>query len=609
MSSPNSYDFIVVGGGTSGLVVAARLSENPEHSVLVVEAGSNHNEDPRVKTPGLFETLKGTELDWDFQSRPQPALRGRTVKLNQGKALGGSSAINAFVFVPPAKSCIDSWEALGNDGWNWESLQPYFSKAYTSPPPVNAEGRKLLGIDIPTSAATGSIQTSFPGNHTDTLRRVWADTFAAKQLQMSSDPFVNPSVGSFSCLASIHPETKERSDSVSAYYQPVKDRGNLHVLTKAEALKVLFDETETGGPIRASGVKYKHGGSTFEVHASKEVILAAGALQSPKLLELSGIGDAKLLQSLGIDVVIDLPAVGENLQDHAVSSICFEVQDSVKTLDALLRQEPEALAQAMEDYGTSRTGPLSHVGVTTYAYLPVRSPDGQKVIEQVLSDNRPSRREDTSSARDLAYFKIAEKALLDSKAPTAAYLTIPTQTPQSAGFLGDPSRGPLPGKFLTIGAMLSHPLSRGTVHIQSSDSSVPPVIDPRYLTNPVDMAVLAQHMLEIESIASASSFSKILKLPLRYGNPASQFSSTEAAKDYLRDSVISMWHIGCTCAMLPRAKGGVVSSDLKVYRVENLRVVDASALPTISTANPQATVYAFAERAADLIKEAWVSVP
>jgi choline dehydrogenase-like flavoprotein len=154
--------------------------------------------------------------------------------------------------------------------------------------------------------------------------------------------------------------------------------------------------------------------------------------------------------------------------------------------------------------------------------------------------------------------------------------------------------------------MLSRPLSRGTVHIQSNNSSAPPTIDPRYLTNPIDMEVLAQHMLAIEGIASAPLFSKLLKSPLRRGNPASHLISTEAAKQYLRDNVISMWHVGCTFAMLPKAKGGVVSSDLRVYGVENLRVVDASALPAISTANLQATVYGFAERLSD-IKEAWGS--
>ncbi|KAI0389771.1 oxidoreductase [Xylariaceae sp. FL0594] len=586
MASRVTYDFVIIGGGTSGLVVAARLSENPAYNVLVLETGSDHSADPRVQIPALFETLKGTDLDWDFKSTPQAALGGRTIDLNQGKALGGSSAINAFVFVPPTKALIDSWEALGNEGWNWDSLQPYFSKAYTCPPAVDAQTAKQLGIGKWTATntdATGPLQTSFPAE------------------------FTHPtSAGAFSCLATIHPETKERSYSVSAYYKPIKDRANLHVLTNAQVMKILFDETEDGGgEIRATGVQYTHQGTASVVQASKEVILAADALQSPKILELSGVGDAKLLRGLGIDVILDLPAVGENLQDHTVSIICFEVNDGVETLDALLRQEPDTLAQAMRDYGTSRTGRMAHVGVTSYAYLPVRSSDGRDAIKRALAAYHTPGESGLSSARERAYFEITEKALLEGTDATAAYLTVASQTPQSAARFSELSGRPLPDNYLNIGAMLSHPLSRGTVHIRSGDYTAQPEIDPGYLTNAVDVEVLAQHVLDIEAnIANAPLFrEKVLKAtPTHRHDP---LASAEEAKAYLRENAIGMWHLGCTCAMLPRDKGGVVAPDLKVYGIKNLRVVDASALPTISTANLQATVYAFAERATDIAKGAW----
>ncbi|OTA66586.1 GMC oxidoreductase [Hypoxylon sp. EC38] len=582
MTPEGHYDFVVIGGGTAGLVVAARLSEDPNQHVLVLEAGADYTEDPRVKTPALYETLKNTEADWGFESQAQSALNGRSINMNQGKALGGSSAINAFVFVPPAKGLIDSWESIGNEGWNWETLQKYLTKAYTSPP-TDQSNRVTLGIEewaTTNNAAKGPIQTSFSGNITHPIRQAWAETFTAVGYCMKDDPFMNPSVGAFSCLASIHPETRERSFSA-----------NLYILTNAEI----------SNPVRAIGVQYKHEGKIKIVNLAKEVILAAGTLQSPKILELSGVGNPTLLNKYGIDIVVDLPAVGENLHDHAV---CKEVD----TLDALARQEPEALTEAMREYAAHKTGPLSHVGVTTYAYLPIveyLTAEGQKKLRKLLDQNRPPVTEGVRNARDRAYYEVAEKFLLDPNQPTGAYLSVAAQSVHPVDAATDSPQGPVAGKFISIGAMLTQPLSRGTVHIQSNDPSCAPSIDPRYLSNPVDMDVLANHMLYIETIARSSSLNRLLKQPLKHRDPASELADLDAAKRYLRTSMISMWHMAGTCAMLPKGKGGVVDKDLVVYGVQNLRVVDSSAIPIISTANLQATVYAFAERASDLIKEAW----
>ncbi|OTA81613.1 putative GMC oxidoreductase [Hypoxylon sp. CO27-5] len=608
MSPEEHYDFVVIGGGTAGLVVAARLSEDPNQHVLVLEAGADYTEDPRVKTPALYETLKNTEADWGFKSQAQAPLNGRSINMNQGKALGGSSAINAFVFVPPSKGIVDAWESLGNEGWNWETLQKYLTKAYTSPP-TDRSNRVTLGIEkwaTTNNAAKGPIQTSFSGNITHPIRQAWVETFTAVGYCMKDDPFINPSVGAFSCLASIHPETRERSYSASAYYNPVKDRRNLHVLTNAEVVQILFNQMSN--PVRATGVQYKHEDKIKTVSLAKEVILAAGALQSPKILELSGVGNPTLLNKYGIDVVVDLPVVGENLHDHAVCSIGFEAIEEVDTLDALARQEPEALTEAMREYAAHKTGPLSHVGVTTYAYLPIveyLTAEGQKKLRKLLDQNRPPVTEGVSNARDRAYYEVAEKILLDPNQPTGAYLSVAAQSVLPVDTATDSPQGPVAGKFISIGAMLTQPLSRGTVHIQSNDPSCAPSIDPRYLSNPVDMDVLANHMLYIETIARSSSLNRLLKQPLKRRDPASELTDLDAAKRYLRTSMISMWHMAGTCAMLPKEKGGVVDKDLVVYGVKNLRVVDSSAIPIISTANLQATVYAFAERAADLIKEAW----
>ncbi|RYP01428.1 hypothetical protein DL764_006221 [Monosporascus ibericus] len=593
----DSYDFVVVGGGTAGLVVASRLSEDPTQRILVLEAGSDHTEDPRVQTPAFYEALMGSEADWAFRSEAQPNLNGRSVSLNQGKALGGSSAINAHVFVPPAKSLIDAWQALGNDGCNWETFQKYYTKAFTAPA-VERGLEKSLGIGEWTSmnqSAKGPIQVSFSGDLSHPIREAWAETFKAIGYHMREDPNINASVGSFSCLASIHPEKKVRSYAASAYYGPVKNRENLHVLTKAVVEKVIIEDSVSK---KAVGVQYRLNNEVKVATSCKEVIIAAGALQSPKLLELSGIGDATLLTTYGIKVVKDIPEVGENLQDHLVCSIGFEAVDDLNTLDDLVRQDPDALRQAMQEYAANQSGLLTSVGVTTYAYMPIIPEQGQKRVKDLLRENKPL----PGRRQGQAYYEVAEKALLDPKEPSGAYLTVAGQAILPVDPKSNSPQGPVPGKYITIGAMLSQPLSRGCVHISSANIADNPIIDPNYLSNPVDLEVLAYHMLYLETIATSPPFRNLLKHPINRRDPASHLTNVESAKRYIRTSAISMWHMAGTCAMLPRERGGVVNTALKVYGVDGLRVVDSSAIPLVSTANLQATVYAFAERAADLIK-------
>jgi choline dehydrogenase-like flavoprotein len=432
---------------------------------------------------------------------------------------------------------------------------------------------------------------------------------------MAHDPFLESSVGAFSSLASIDPVTKQRSYATTAYYHPIKDRANLQVLTGARVMKIGFEKASPLAPIRATVVQYEQGGELRTAAVAKEVILAAGAFQSPKVLEISGIGDAKLLAKHGIDVVQDLPGVGENLQDHIFASIGYRARDDLETLDALARQEPDAINEAMQEYTSNRSGVLTSVGVYTCAYLPVPA-QGQQQMRELLRENVPPNTSSGSSSSSSsqpalarAQHDIAERMLLDPQAPSGAYITVMSQTPRPI----DPEAGPptepaaVPGKFLTIGAMLAHPLSRGSVHIQSNNPLTDPTIDPRYLSHPLDKEVLARHLLHIETLAESAPLARLLQQPLsrRDAELTSRLADLDDAKRYLRATGTTMWHPAGSCAMLPRELGGVVDAQLRVYSVPNLRVVDASAIPMISTANLQATVYAFAERASDLIKETW----
>lgn len=238
------------------------------------------------------------------------------IGLNQGKALGGSSALNAHVFVPPSKGVIDSWEVLGNPGWNWDTLKGYFAKSYTTPAAAHdAKAREALAIENwpRVNDAKGPIQTSF-GNEVHPVRKAWAEAFLARGQYTACDPFVQCSVGAFSCLSSISPQGT-RSYSASAYYKPAEPRGNLHVLTNAYVEKILVEKgIHDSSSTRAVGVQYNLDGAVKIASANKEVILAAGAFQSPKILQLSGIGPTELLQRCHIDVTTDLPGVGQNLQ-------------------------------------------------------------------------------------------------------------------------------------------------------------------------------------------------------------------------------------------------------------------------------------------------------
>ncbi|KAI9034969.1 GMC family oxidoreductase [Aspergillus affinis] len=595
------YDFVVIGGGTAGLVVASRLSEDPSTSVLVLEAGADLTADPRVNIPIFYAALLGSDADWKFHSSPQPGLNGRVLGLNQGKALGGSSSLNAHVFVPPFKGVVDSWEALGNPGWNWSMLKDYFLKTYSSPT-VAQDAKEGLAIDDwpELNEAKGPIQTSF-GNKTHPIRKAWAELFRSRGQYNAGDPFIYSSVGSFSCLASIDSEGK-RSNSASAYYKPVELRQNLHVLTNSFVERVLFDESK---PPRSIGVQYSLDSASKTVQARSEVILAAGAFQSPKILQLSGVGGAELLEKHGIGIVMNLPGVGQNLQDHMISYTAFQAKAELETKDSLVRQEPEALGQAMQEYTATQSGPLASLGVHTYAYLPLPSPD-RSALQTLFTNHAPENSQEHRATR--AYYDIAKTTVLDSKQPSAAYLSALGQTNYAKDLNDETIPTASPGKFVTLGVMLSQPLSRGSVHITSINPETPPIIDPGYLSNPLDLEVIARHLLVINNLAESPQLGELLEQPLKFRDPAADFQGDlDAAKKYVRENLVSMWHFAGTCSMLPRERDGVVDSNLRVYGIEGLRVVDASAIPLVSTANLQATVYAFAERAADLIKQDWKS--
>jgi choline dehydrogenase-like flavoprotein len=633
-SSSDSFDYVIVGGGAAGLVLAARLTEDPQIHVLVLEAGEDLTADPRVNVPAMWVQLAGSEADWRFKTSPQKALAGREMEFPQGRLLGGSSALNTMLFVVSSKSNIDMWAELGNQGWDWASLSKSLEKVYS-----------LHSTSSPSSGkGTGTIQASIPEEDSK-WPQVWRNTIASLGFPAENEPLSDSVYGAISYPESIDPKSKTRSYSVSAYLGPAKSRPNLTVWTSALVEKVLFSSSgaEDGQPA-ATGVQYTSvkDGQTLtgqKVVARKEVILSAGAINSPRILELSGVGDAARLESLGIPVVVDNPFVGENLQNHTVIPLSFETAtgagEGLETIDALSRQDPAALGAAMEAYGR-QAGPFSRSNSNVQAQMPfpnISTEAGKRDLEQVLSSALQATAGEGSSAMSPkvkpdyeAAMKSYVKSVLESPTKSSAvYMAVPGW----ASYNPDGSWAPIPAgneTYFSIPVLLNHPLSRGSVHVTKSSASLSGTktsttgpaelgleIDPNYMSHPLDVEILARHVQFVESVVAATAgplatclkqTSDAKRSPALPAGPAAFAGEKglERARAYVRDTTVGAFHWTSSCSMLPREKGGVVDSQLRVYGCRNLRVCDASIFPLVTSANTMATVYAVAEKGAEIIK-------
>ncbi|KAI1391661.1 glucose-methanol-choline oxidoreductase-like protein [Hypoxylon trugodes] len=607
------YDFVIVGGGTAGLVVASRLTEDSSISVLVLEAGENTTQDPRIAVPGMWPAVLGTDLDWDFLTVPQENLNGRQVGHPQGRGLGGSSALNAEVFVPPSAAGFDAWESFGNPRWNWKGLEPYFRKSHTIVKPNEGVVKKLdiAWVDSPENGTNGPIQVSFPRVVDDPLPGAWVETMKGLGYGLTGNPFSGKAMGGWNIPWSIDPESGTRSYAASAYYGPASSRSNLEVLIGATVSRVWLEDSSGGSGITARGVSFKaKDGHEHQVSASREVILAAGVFQSPKILELSGIGDKALLEKHGIKTRINNPNVGENLQDHMLVGVSFEAAEGVMTGDELVRQEPSVIQAVAQMYEEQKTGPLASGSVLSLAYMPIMSqllenlePNLQSSLDTAIKRSA----ELPMSELERQQFDFLKSNLLSSSEhdSSAIMFLLPVQVnmnngPKQNGMMRDPK----PGNFISLGISPLHPFSRGTSHISSSNPLAPPSIDPRYLSHPLDIEVYARHLMGVEIVAKSSPLSNYLKPGSRRAQPGdARVDTLEKAKKYIREGAMTCNHPVGTCAMLPREKGGVVDPRLKVYGVEGLRIVDGSIMPMVPRANTQSSVYAIAEKAVDLIKE------
>ncbi|GAM85289.1 hypothetical protein ANO11243_032930 [Dothideomycetidae sp. 11243] len=576
------YDVVIVGGGTSGCVLANRLSEDPNVSVLVLEAGEDRSDDGRVYTPGLAgSVLDNAQFDWQYVSEPSPCMNDRRIKHPRGRVIGGTSAINSLAIIYPSVAGIDAWAELGNDGWDWKTLAPYFLKFQTIVPP-SEEVKKQVNIihsDEIIQRSSGPIQTSFP-LHVTTLHKAWIDTFHNLGLENLRDPLDGHAVGGHTSTCHITGDRHERSHAGVAYLDPVLHRKNLTVYTNAVVHRLTMDRESSKA--RVHGVVYSQHGVLRRVVAKREVVLTAGTFNTPQILELSGIGDPNILRQLGIDLVLANPAIGDNLQDHIRPGISFEVTDDIP------ERKPMTDHEARKLYEEHRSGPLAENAAFSFSYTPLvpfLDPEEHKKLKSLLDRHL----EDDSSCSPFIRKRntFIRKAIESADEATAV------------SFL---SRKPLvdseDGNFVTLNSMLSHPFSTGTVHIISTDPHAKPKVDFNYYSHPLDVEIHARHVQVLEKLAKTEPLASYIKpggkrLPKEH--PA---DTLDSAKDLARAYATTNYHPCGTCSL-----GAVVDSRLNVKGVKNLRIVDASIMPIIPRGNIIATVYAVAERAADIISE------
>ena len=526
------FDFIVVGAGSAGCVLANRLSADGKHTVALIEAGGKDSS-PWIHIPvGYFKTMGNPNTDWMYATQPDPGINGRSINWPRGKVLGGSSSINGLLYVRGQAEDYDGWRQLGNTGWGWEDIAPLFKRSET----WEDGGDALRGDHGPLQVSNSRLKRE--------VVDAWIESAVAAGYPKNEDynGADQEGVGYFQLTA----KDGRRCSSAVAYLRPAMSRSNLTVLTKTAARKLVFDGKRVTG-LEVTGVD-----GTSTITARREVVLSAGALASPQLLMVSGIGAPDELKSHGIDVVADIKGVGKNLQDHLQARPVFKVKvPTVNTeLGSLLKQ-----AMMGVEYLVKRTGPMTMAASLGQGFLKTRedlaTPDIQFHVQPWSADK--------------------------------------------------PSEGPHKFSAFTASVLQLRPESAGHLELRSASMNDYPDIHPNYLATKTDCDTIVEGIKIARRIAEIEPLKGIVSQEHAPGDGVGK-DDDDAILNWARDTATTIYHPTGTCKMGSDPMA-VVDARLKVHGIDGLRVADASIMPIIVSGNTNAPTIMIGEKASDMILE------
>ena len=525
------FDYIIVGAGTSGCLLANRLSADSKTKVLLLEAGGK-DDYFWIRVPvGYLFTMNNPRTDWCFSTEESTGLNGRSLNYPRGKVLGGCSSINGMIYMRGQARDYDHWRQLGNSGWGWDEALKYFKRS---------EGH-VLGEN---QMHGGNGEWRVEGQRLsweilDAFRDAAAETGIPNTTDFNTGN--NEGCGYFE----VNQKQGVRWSAADAFLHPIKSRANLTVITKAHVNKIQFEGK------KVTGVRFWRGYELFEASVSGEIILASGAIGSPQIMQTSGISSGALSQKLGINNIIDLPGIGENLQDHLEMRLVFKVKNT-KTLNLRANSLFGKIGMGLE-YFLFKRGPM------------------------------------TMAPSQLGGFAKSDE---NRETPNLQYHIQPLSTEK----LGDPLH---PFEAFTASVCNLRPESRGHVRIKTEDSRVPPKIQPDYLSDPADRKVAADAIKLTRKIVSSPAMKKFEPEEFK---PGIEFASDEELAREAGNIGTTIFHPVGTCKMGPASdKMAVVDERLKVYGLQGLRVVDASVMPTITSGNTNSPTLMIAEKASDMI--------